>query len=46
MMKGMVVDWVYYDVFGNLYVYLMIMLWFLSEDGFGVKKVVVFGLDG
>lgn len=44
--KGMVADWVYHDAPGNPHVHLMTTLRPLTEDGFGAKKVAVFGPDG
>jgi Ti-type conjugative transfer relaxase TraA len=44
--RGMVADWVFHDAPGNPHVHLMTTLRPLTDDGFGSKKIAVFGPDG
>jgi len=44
--KGMVADWVFHDKDGNPHIHLMMTLRPMMEEGFGPKKVAVFGEDG
>ena len=44
--RGQVADWVFHDEPGNPHIHLMTTLRALTEDGFGPKKVPVFGDDG
>ncbi|OCP21752.1 MULTISPECIES: Ti-type conjugative transfer relaxase TraA [unclassified Ensifer] len=44
--RGMVADWVYHDKDGNPHIHIMATLRPLAEEGFGPKKVAIFGDDG
>lgn len=44
--RGQVADWVFHDEPGNPHIHLMTTLRPLTADGFGAKKVPLFGEDG